>query len=104
EGLWTFAIDTVLSDMGYESLNADYLSGFYLTKRWEFLVQELNINAKITVREMVDATKRVFINHIEKYRADMDLKDGFWSLLAELQTDRGLKIGLATNTDRDVVS
>ncbi|OGC47440.1 hypothetical protein A2886_03385 [candidate division WWE3 bacterium RIFCSPHIGHO2_01_FULL_42_13] len=92
------AIDAVLEEIGAGWVSRDYDHGLNNLERWTHLLHtNPSINTKLSPEELENRSKSKYL----ELHAEVEALDGFWTLARYLK-EKGFKLGLATNTDRDV--
>lgn len=76
-------------------------SGYSMIDKWEHAIREQPREVNITLGELVEKTNQKFLQMLPD---DFDVKDGFWPLTVKLKDERGFKLGLVTNTYREVAN
>ncbi len=92
------AVSLVLEEIGAGEVPRDYEPGLNNKEQWEHILgTNPDINTKLSVAELVARTKSKYL----ELHKDVEARDGFWSLARYLK-EKGFKLSLVTNTDRDV--
>jgi len=94
---WDEAIENV-KERTQLGLERNYPSGLNVRAKWEQLLSAMSEPAPLSIDELVRATKDEFL----RLSGGLDVRDGFWTFARYLK-EKGFKIALASNTDRDVV-
>ncbi len=99
---WANAVDEVLENLNIDWVDAGGVAnkGKTLTDIWDIIQTHYDTNVKMSVSDLVNATNLKFIEIIKE--DPPIVKDGFYMLAEELKLDHGKKLGLVTNTARNV--
>ena len=100
ETLWYNAFNSVLGSIGYAWLKCDVPTGNSIESRWDYMIKEGGVETSSKIKDLTEATYDVFLRTL--YTSDLDVRPGFWELADDLKTDRNMKLGLVTNTNRKV--
>ncbi len=93
------AMEQVLGSLNATWLETNYPHGLNYKEKWEYLIKENPgvIDTKFTIEELTSRTKK---RYIELYE-NVEPFTGFWTLAKYLK-EKGFKLGMATNTDKDI--
>ncbi len=100
EILWNDAFNSVLNSIGFGWLKCDLPAGNSVESRWDYMIKEGGVETSSKIKNLTEATYDVFLRTL--YTSDLDVRPGFWELADDLKTDKNMKLGLVTNTDRKV--
>jgi len=98
--LWNAACTEVAQNLGFEWRGSAFLGGQGLRSTWNEYLRYADINPGVSISELVKQTKDKFLKRLAS--ADLELLDGFWHFMLMLKDERNFKLGLVTNTDKDV--
>lgn len=97
---WDQAFMNVLETVDENAVFPDVsLTGLSVSDKWEKVLRIEEIKTEISPKELCERTKKELL---KLYEEPMP-KDGFWPLALELKQEKGMRLALTTNTDRDVV-
>ncbi len=103
---WVGAIKQVVesNNMGFVLPEKAFESGRGMEDIWKDLIAffDLKIPKEKKVNDLVEETNKTFVSKINQMEI-LDFKAGFWPLVDFLANERGLVIGLLTNTSKEVV-
>lgn len=104
ESMWRRAFLIILHSLSpaYSAIllsEPEEYSGMSVCDKWEKLIEKGGIETNFTIKELSEKTKIEFLKLAEE---GIDVRDGFWELAYELKGQKGYKLALVTNTDRDV--
>ena len=93
------AMDNMLKTIGGGWVTRTYSHGLNAVERWEYILhQEPEINTEFTVEELAEHTKTEYL----KLYTEVEAIPGFWDFMHYLKNVKKVKVGLATNADRNV--
>ncbi len=94
------AFEKVLKDLdaSYIDPKPYCISGYPLKDCWKAILYANELPEKKSIKELVEKTREVYLEIIKN--SDIKPLEGFWDLIYELKTEKNLKIGLTTNTNR----
>lgn len=98
--LWKKAFENVALNFTI-FVTMDFPTGLPIQEKWERLLKNEQPRKDITVMELTKQTNNEFIKLQETEKPQ--ITDGFWELGKELKIDKKLKLGLTTNSPRNVV-
>ncbi len=98
--LWDEAVIKVLNSMGVYYFDFEVPRGMFMNDKWDYLVHQNHLESPFTVNELVKHTYTEYLNLFQK--SNLEVRSGFWSLAAELKHDKELKLGMVTNTIREI--
>ena len=98
--LWIAACTEVAQNLGFEWRGSAFLGGEGLYSTWSDYLSYADINPGVSISELVKQTKDKFLKLLDS--ADLDVRDGFWHFVSILKDERNFKLGLVTNTDKEV--
>lgn len=101
ELLWNDAFNSVLNSIGFSWLKYDLPAGNSIESRWDYMIREGAVETSSKIKDLTEATHEIFLRTL--YTSDLDVSPGFWELVDDLKTDKNMKLGLVSNTDRKVV-
>lgn len=101
EPLWNDAFNNVLNSIGFGWLKSDIPAGNSIESRWDYMIKEGGVETNTKIKDLTEATYDIFLRTL--YTSDLDVRPGFWELIDDLKTDKNMKLGLVSNTDRKVV-
>jgi len=97
---WDQAFFNVLSSVDEEAVFPDFgLTGLSVYEKWGRILKEGKVETKLSLEELGNRTKQEFLN---LYEDEAEARNGFWPLAVEFKQQKGFKLALNTNTDRDV--
>lgn len=97
--LWNEAFKQVYENLGYDWRGKNFISGGGTRDVWEDYLDYESVTPEIPFSEIVNQTHSHFLRLLAD--SDIAVRDGFWRFIDELK-NREFKLGLVTNTDRDV--
>jgi beta-phosphoglucomutase-like phosphatase (HAD superfamily) len=99
EGHWQEALNTVAFENDVPTSMLRYMpSGVSVPVKWEKLVE----NEKLD-KDPKELTEKTYAEFIRLAKEEPPLvTEGFWGLAVELKEDKGMRLGLTTNTVRSV--
>lgn len=100
EILWRDAFNSVLGSIGYEWMECELPAGNSIESRWDYMIRERGLETSSKIKDLTEATFNIFLQNL--YTSDLDVRPGFWELADDLKTDKNMKLGLVTNTDRRI--
>lgn len=104
EYFWAKAIVNIADEnYGFVEYNIAETAGLELTDRWEHILLKRQIEPKIPYSDLVKMTITRFVQYITEAETIKTLP-GFWSLATELKLKKNIKIGLTTNTRKELVN
>jgi len=71
-----------------------------LYSTWDEYLKYAGINPGVSISDLVKQTKDKFLKKLDS--TDLELREGFWHFTLVLKEERNLKLGLVTNTDKEV--
>jgi HAD superfamily hydrolase (TIGR01509 family) len=103
EPIWRIALTNVLTPINLGWFDYDELPfGITTEQKLKYILTRYKeyVEEKQDVKALVLKANAEFIKILETY--DLDTKDGFWQLAFELKEQKQLKLGLVTNTPRNL--
>ena len=102
ESCWKEDISRVIDHFKLESLTSEdvYKTGYHLYTRWKEVVDIYGIK-KHDPKQLREETHKKFLEVIGEIE-ELDTTEGFWTLAQELKIEKGLKIGMVTNAEKEV--
>lgn len=95
------AMDNILKTINAGWVTREYSHGLNEIEKWDYtLKHEKEINTKFTVQELADHTKKEYL----KIYTEVEPLPGFWDFMHYLKKEKNMKVGLATNSDREVTN
>lgn len=80
---------------------ADTPTGMLMDDKWKYLLDNTSMEKKLSVGDLV---KRTYAEYLKLFdENDIGVREGFWELASELKVDKGLKLGLVSNSARYIV-
>jgi len=98
--LWNAACTEVSKNLGFEWRGSAFLRGKGLRSAWDEYLRYVDINPGVSIEDLVKQTKDKFLKILDS--TDLELLDGFWHFISILKDERNFKLGLVTNTDKEV--
>jgi HAD superfamily hydrolase (TIGR01509 family) len=72
----------------------------FIKDKWDHILDTHSIKTPLSTSDLVKHTHTEFIKLMEEN--DLEVREGFWALARELKVDKNIKMGLVTNTVREV--
>lgn len=95
------AVENVLESIDAEWVFRTYPHGLNALEQWtHILKEEEELETELTPRELADRTKSEYL----KLHTEVSVIEGFWELAYYLKEEKKFKLGLATNSDREVTN
>jgi len=101
EAFWYEALKRVLDSLSFEWASAESPVGMNLIDRWIFLIDRLKIETNLTAKDLAVHTKTKFLDMLNE--SDLETREGFWPLAAQLKEDLGMKLALVSNSDKVIM-
>lgn len=98
EPVWNTAVENIKNKVQLGSLTTEYPSGLNIRDKWLAIIKEAPAEMTFSLDKLISATKQEVLSTY----TEVEAIDGFWRFVSYLK-DKGYKIGLASNTDRDLV-
>lgn len=98
--LWDKAFKDVADSLDFEWRGKNFISGKDIPVIWSDYLNFVGINPGVSIGQLVKQTKEKFIENVEI--EGLKVKDGFWYFSHVLREEKNFKLGLVTNTDRDI--
>lgn len=104
EPLWAAAFIKSVENISPEAVEdaqelAD-LAGVNDSEKWDYLIQRGSLVTQSSISDLVKGTNKEFLKIINEN--EPDVIEGFWELAAELKVEKNYKLGLTTNTSREI--
>lgn len=100
--LWELCVAEIAEDLDIPWAGFGELLGQSLEVVWDQLLSFSSEKIKIPVSELVKRTNSKFLEKIPSI--EFVPRDGFWQLAGELKLERGMKLGLVTNSSPQLVA
>jgi len=100
--IWHEACAEVASNLGFTWRGVNFLVEPSLERIWKTYLDYVGEDYGVPIPTLVSQTKDKFLTRILRSPFDRYLKEGFWPLINELKSEKEMRIGLVTNSDRDV--
>lgn len=99
---WEQSYINIFEEQGFTISALKGLShGNYVAEIWRNLIKEYDLETDLAVDELV---KKTYKNYLDIYRADpLEARPGFWELMVEIKKEKGWKVALISNSDKEVV-
>lgn len=95
------AMENVLESLDSAWIFPSYVSGLNERKKWKHIMDnEPEFKPGLTVDQLAEKTKQEYL----KIYQDVKPLPGFWEFARYLKETRNFKLGLATNSERDVTT
>lgn len=99
--IWNDAMYLVAQNLGLQWQGFGEMLGYPLTDVWDNFLFYSDAGIKLPLKDLVAQTQQKFLEILNDY--DLDVRDGFWQLACELKEERGMKLGLVTNSSKAIV-
>ena len=100
--LWNEACIEVASNLGFVWRGLNFFSAASLSETWESYLDFTGEDYGVPVSSLVLQTKDKFLSRFLVASPEEFLQEGFWAFINELKSEKSMKIGLVTNSDKDV--
>ena len=100
--LWNEACSEVASNLGFTWKGYYFFKEPSLEETWSSYLDFTGENYGVPLQTLITQTKDKFISQVLSRSPDDILKAGFWEFIGEIKHERGFKVGLVTNSDREV--
>ncbi len=100
--LWNKAFEEVASNLDIEWKGKNFISGKDIPVVWSDYLNFVGRSPGVSMEQLVRQTKSEFLKFVET--EGVEVKEGFWHFSHVLREEKKFKLGLVTNTDRDVGS
>lgn len=100
--IWNQACEEVSRNLGFTWRGYNFLTEPSLEKTWESYLDMSGEDYGVPISALVSQTKDKFIAKFLSMDPEDVLKAGFWPFLNEIRLERKMKVGLVTNSSRDV--
>lgn len=98
--LWGQALKNVANNVGLEFFLIEDTPGFTILDKWQNALEKTSKDIKISAKDLAKNTYTEFLDLVKTQGIDTIL--GFWKLGVELKIEKKLKLGIVTNSPRDV--
>jgi HAD superfamily hydrolase (TIGR01509 family) len=103
EPYWQLALEAIYKKEGGSETSFTKLvpsRGMPMLAKWRNILSSGYLSTTKTPAELTKETNELFVKMLD--RAPLEVRDGFWQLAVNLKDDKGLKLGLTTNTQKDI--
>jgi HAD superfamily hydrolase (TIGR01509 family) len=100
--IWNVACAEVAANLGFDWRGADFFTEPSLEEVWRSYLDYTGENYGVPISSLVTQTKDKFLTIFLKFVPEDILKPGFWSFINEIKSEKEMRVGLVTNSDRDV--
>lgn len=98
--IWNKAFSSVYSSFGYEWRGANFIGGDGVVNTWKEYLDYEDVNLGVSWDELRSQTNKAFLKNFS--RESVEVVDGFWRLSLVLKEQEDRKLGMVTNTDKEV--
>lgn len=100
--VWTESFAAVLETMEAYWVNPSLpeMRGQTDVEKWHYILDTQGVKTPHTAKELAALTHDEFLKRLDL----LEIKEGFWSFVYELKEEKKFKIGMTTNTVREVTT
>lgn len=102
EPLWNQAFQNIINTLDTAVFYSELPDSISVLDKWHYILDYYHVKTPFKAEELADHTNKEYLSILEN--SDLEVTEGFWSLGAELKVDKGYKLGLVTNTVRNVTN